>query len=321
MPRIMIVDDDATIQMELAEYLTHMDYTVVGTAETGEGAIEMARETDPDLILMDVNLAGEMNGISAAQKIKEEMDIPIVFISGYGDPEYIEQAKEIEPFGYVMKPFDEKEIRAFIEIGLHKKAMELKLKKTNEQLEQTNHDLKQEIMERKQTEEALKESDSFFSQIFEQSTTSTGLYNPDGTINSVNNEFCKMFGVEEKVIINAGYNVFKDQATMDAGVTPLLREVFDEKKAKNWETIFDIDVASASTGMPTSRTGKIFIKVFGYPVLNRNGNLEYVVLQHYDITERKHLEEQVKQKLIALTQPEVEIGDLSLHDILGVDIL
>ena len=204
MPRIMIVDDDATIQMELAEYLTHMDYTVVGTAETGEGAIEMARETDPDLILMDVNLAGEMNGISAAQKIKEEMDIPIVFISGYGDPEYIEQAKEIEPFGYVMKPFDEKEIRAFIEIALHKKAMELKLKKTNEQLEQTNHDLKQEIMERKQTEEALKESDSFFSQIFEQSTTSTGLYNPDGTINSVNNEFCKMFGVEEKVIINAG---------------------------------------------------------------------------------------------------------------------
>ena len=122
------------------------------------------------------------------------------------------------------------------------------------------------ITERKRAEEALRESESFFSQIFEQSTTSTCLYNPDGTINSVNNEFCKMFGVEEKVIINAGYNVFKDQATMDAGVTPLLREVFDEKKAKNWETIFDLDVASASTGMPASRTGKIFIKVFGYPI-------------------------------------------------------
>ena len=113
MPKIMIVDDDATIQMELEEYLTHLDYTVVGTADTGESAIEMARETDPDLILMDVNLPGEMNGIEAAEKIKAELDIPIIFISGYGDPEYIEKAKEIEPFGYVMKPFDEEEIRAF----------------------------------------------------------------------------------------------------------------------------------------------------------------------------------------------------------------
>ena len=178
-----------------------------------------------------------------------------------------------------------------------------------------------DISDRKRMEDALKEREFLFSQMFEQSTTNTCLYNPDGTINRVNKEFCKMFGVEEKVIINAGYNVFEDQATINAGVIPLLRDIFDEKKTNTWETIFDIGVASASTGTPTSRTGKIFIKVFGYPVLNRNGNLEYVVLQHYDITERKHLEEQVKQKLIALTQPEVEIGDLSLHDILGVDTL
>ena len=87
MPKIMIVDDDSTIQMELEEYLAHMDYTVVGTADTGEGAIEMAREMKPDLVLMDINLPGEMDGISAAQKIKEEMDVAVVFITGFGDPE------------------------------------------------------------------------------------------------------------------------------------------------------------------------------------------------------------------------------------------
>ncbi len=146
-----------------------------------------------------------------------------------------------------------------------------------------------------QAEDSLRESESFFSQMFEQSTTSTCLYNPDGTINRVNKEFCKMFGVEEKVIINAGYNVFEDQATIDAGAIPLLRDIFDEKKNKNWETIFDIDVASASTETPTSRSGKIFLEVFGYPVLNRKGNLEYVVLQHYDITERKRTEEVLRE--------------------------
>ena len=151
------------------------------------------------------------------------------------------------------------------------------------------------IAERMRADEALKESESFFSQMFEQSTTSMCLYNPDGTINRVNNEFREMFGVEENVIINAGYNVFKDQATIDAGVIPLLREIFDEKKANNWETIFDIDVASASTGTPTSRAGKIFLEVFGYPVLNREGSLEYVLLQHYDITERKQAEEALRE--------------------------
>ena len=180
-----------------------------------------------------------------------------------------------------------------------------------------------DITERKRTEEALKERESLFSQMFEQSTTSMCLYNPDGTINRVNNEFCKMFGVEEKVIIDAGYNVFKDQAAIDGGIIPFLRDIFEERKRQHWETNFDIDVASASTGTPTSRTGKIFIEVFGYPILNQEGDLEYVVLQHYDITERKQSEaalreseKTVRKKLQAILEPEGDFGDLNLADII-----
>ncbi len=143
MPKIMIVDDDATIQMELEEYLHHMEHTVVGTADTGAGSIEMAREKKPDLILMDINLPGEMDGISAALKIKEEMDVAVVFITGFGDPEYIERAKRVEPFGYVMKPFDEQEINGVIEIALYKKEMEFKLKAAHDELEQRVKDEKQ----------------------------------------------------------------------------------------------------------------------------------------------------------------------------------
>jgi two-component system, cell cycle sensor histidine kinase and response regulator CckA len=92
----------------------------------------MALDLRPDIILMDVVMPGEMNGIDAAEKIKSECNIPIIFISGYGEPEHIEKAKMIGPFGYVMKPFDEKEVRAFIEIALHKKKMEEALRKSED---------------------------------------------------------------------------------------------------------------------------------------------------------------------------------------------
>jgi PAS domain S-box-containing protein len=138
----------------------------------------------------------------------------------------------------------------------------------------------------------LQESEFLFSQMFEQTTTSMCLYNPDGTIYKVNNAFCKLFGVEKQVIIDAGYNVFEDQAVIDTKIVPLLREIFDEKKTQTWKINFDIDVASESTRTPTYRKGKIFLEVFGYPILNSKGGLEYVVLQHFDITKRKQMEKE-----------------------------
>ena len=168
MPRIMIADDDVTIQMELEEYLDHMNYNVVGVADNGDMAVTMARDLKPDLILMDVVMPGGIDGISAAQEIKEELDAAVVFITGFGDPEYIERAKLVEPFGYVMKPFDEKEISAAVEIALYKRETELKLIKAHEDLERANLILHEEIATRKKTERAARESEKLYRNIFEK---------------------------------------------------------------------------------------------------------------------------------------------------------
>ena len=141
----------------------------------------------------------------------------------------------------------------------------------------------------------LLKTESLFLQMFYRSTTSMCLYNPEGTIIKANTEFCKMFGVEEKAIISAGYNVFKDQAAIDAGIIPFLKDIFDRKKTKSWEIAFNIDSASKSTETPTSKAGTIFLKASGYPVLNHKGSVEYVVLQHYDITEHKIAEEALQK--------------------------
>jgi len=159
----------------------------------------------------------------------------------------------------------------------------------------TYEKLEQRIQELEQAKQVLQKTEVLFLQMFYRSTTSMCLYNPEGTIIKVNYEFCKMFGVEEKAIISANYNVFKDQATIEAGIIPFLRDIFDKKKTQSWEINFNIDSASKSTEMTTSKTGKIFLKVSGYPVLNHKGIIEYVVLQHYDITERKLAEEALKK--------------------------
>ena len=106
------------------------------------------------------------------------MGTPIVFISGYGDPEYIEAAKEIAPFGYVMKPFDEREVHAFLEIALSRKKLELELEKYHKQLEQTNLGLKNEVAARKQTETELRESRKLYRDIFEKNNAMKWLVDP-----------------------------------------------------------------------------------------------------------------------------------------------
>ena len=135
MASILIVDDEWTTRLELDEMLTSAGYQVAGKAETGQQAVEMAAELAPDLILMDIVMPGDMDGISAAEKIKADSNIPIVFLSGYGDPEFVERAKRVEPFGYVMKPFDEAEVRAFVEIALYKSKIEKELEAAHRKLE------------------------------------------------------------------------------------------------------------------------------------------------------------------------------------------
>jgi len=128
--KILITDDEAYISTQLKERLTMMGHEVVGRASSGESSIEMAKNLCPDLVLMDIVMPGKLDGIAAAEIIKKEQDIPVLFMTGYADDQLIERAKQVEPYGYILKPFQEKEIKASIEIALHKKEMERLLYKS-----------------------------------------------------------------------------------------------------------------------------------------------------------------------------------------------
>ncbi|MBU1065383.1 PAS domain S-box protein [bacterium] len=116
----------------MEEHLVSMGYEVLGSATSGEEAIDLARRLRPDIILMDIVMPGKLDGIDASERIKAELNIPVIFLTAYADDKFVNRAKNTEPFGYILKPFQEKEIKAAIEIAIYKKSIEQQLRESEE---------------------------------------------------------------------------------------------------------------------------------------------------------------------------------------------
>lgn len=129
-PRILVVEDGLIMARDIERRLMTMGYQVGGVATTGEDAVKKAIDCSPDLILMDVHLKGEIDGIQAAAQIRARADIPIVYVTAYSDEATLRRARMTEPFGYVLKPFEERELRTMIEIALYRHAMDSRLRES-----------------------------------------------------------------------------------------------------------------------------------------------------------------------------------------------
>lgn len=122
--KILIVEDESIVSMGLKQDLKKIGINVSGIASTGKQAIKQAEKTNPDLILMDIKLKGKMDGIQAAEKIVEKYDIPIIYLTAYGDNKTLQRAKITEPYGYIIKPYKERDLKVSIEMALYKKQIE-----------------------------------------------------------------------------------------------------------------------------------------------------------------------------------------------------
>lgn len=130
--RILVVEDENIIAMDIQSRLERLGYTVPATASCGAEAIRKAGEIHPDLVLMDIVLEGEIDGIEAAEQIKVQFDIPVVYLTAYADESTLQRAKITESYGYILKPFEARDLHANIEMALYKHRMERKLKESEE---------------------------------------------------------------------------------------------------------------------------------------------------------------------------------------------
>ena len=177
--RVMIVEDEVLIAADIMSRLKLMGYNVVANVTSGEKAVEQAVQTRPDLVLMDIVLAGDMDGIQASESIQDRVgDIPVVFLTAYADKDRLKRAKRINPFGYLLKPFQERDLAITMEMALFAAKAE---------------------EERKRAVEALRVSEDRFKLFMNHLPGAAWIKDPDGRTVFGNDFFYKManLSVEE----------------------------------------------------------------------------------------------------------------------------
>ncbi len=179
MTKIMIVEDEGIIALSIRKKLEHLGYEVPIMVNTGEDALEQAAKNRPDLALLDIRLGDGMDGIETATKLRERLGIPIIYLTANVDDETIQRAKITEPYGYLIKPFEEIELPTAIEMALYKHKLEQEINRQRNQLEQlveertaeltqANQQLQAEIESRKEAQQQLLLSHGQLEKAYEQ---------------------------------------------------------------------------------------------------------------------------------------------------------
>jgi CheY-like chemotaxis protein len=132
---ILIVEDENIIANDIKMALEKFGYNVIDIVRSGELAIQMVEETNPDLVLVDIKLEGKLDGIEIAGTIQEEYNLPVILITAYSNRRMIDEAKMKAPYGYITKPFEDKELYSSIEIALHKSQHDIALKDAKRKIE------------------------------------------------------------------------------------------------------------------------------------------------------------------------------------------
>ncbi|WP_375492601.1 ATP-binding protein [uncultured Nostoc sp.] len=261
--RILVVEDEVIVARTIASQLSQLGYIVTGTASSGKVAIAKASETQPELVLMDIILKGEMDGIATAIQIRQQLDVPVIYLTAYGDEHTLERAKITQPFGYIVKPFTTKDLRIAIEIGLLKHQLERELRENRDQLATLLNSMSDAVIAANEQGRV-----TFMNPAAE---ALTGWQQKD----ALGNEAAKIFHIVDEVT----------ETTLESPVTKVLREQ-------------QVVYLGEFTSLITKNGKRVPIGDSASPLKGRPDQINGVVVVFWDLSERRQtkLLEQALQK-------------------------
>ncbi|MCU0848402.1 MAG: diguanylate cyclase [Spirochaetes bacterium] len=266
--RFMIVEDEGIVARDIKHILEENGHDITGIAYSADEAIHRIEHDRPDMILMDIMLNGEINGIDASRLISEKFEIPVVFVTAYSDKPLIEKAKKISTYGYILKPLKKKELEITVEMGLARLELEKKLK---------------------EKERMLRHSEEKFRTVFESSPIGLALYSDNWDLINANRSLMDLFGAESLEEL-MDYRLLTD---------PDVIHIFKEKLASGEqfriEIPFDFELQNTGWNKP-SKNGMIFLEIL-VKTVKSDGNWAYngFLIQIQDVTDRKEHEENLRE--------------------------
>ncbi len=294
---MLIVEDEAIVAEDIRNSLQGLGYTISAVVSSGKEAIAKIEEDRPDLVLMDIVLKGDMDGIEAASQIHSSFNIPVVYLTAFTDEKTLERAKLTEPFGYIVKPFDDRELHSIIEMAIYKYDMESR----------------------------LKESESWLFTILRSIGDAVVVADAEGNIQFMNDIACYLTGWKrEEGIGKTLVDIFNivDEKTRKKAENPVTRVIREGKV-----------VGLANHTLLIARDGtEIPIDDSAAPIKDEDGNIMGVVLVFHDIIERKKAEEKLKKSekryrflyeyaLSGLYRSRISDGKILLANKISADIL
>jgi PAS domain S-box-containing protein len=144
--RILVVEDENITALSIKKMLQDLGYVVTALVSSGEAALRYTAETQPDLVLMDIKLQGNMDGVAAAERIRAQFNIPVIYLTAFADEVTLQRAKVTKPYGYLLKPFEERELHNAIEVGLYQHQTERKLQESERWLAATLNSIREGVV-------------------------------------------------------------------------------------------------------------------------------------------------------------------------------
>ena len=269
--KILVVEDNAAIALDLSWQLETLGYDVVGTASSGEEALEQIVRSRPDAVLMDIRLSGGMDGIETAARIPETISPAVIYLTGSSEEATLKRARETQPYGYLLKPFSERELHATIQIALERRRAAEMLRMTERRLEAANAALQAEVAARIQSEQQIRRERDTAQSYLDVAGVMILSLNDDGVVTLINRRGCAILGydgptdilgrnwidcfvaAEGREIERGRFDTFKDrqETALDLEESPILTKDGHERIIA-WRTKIVTDADGAFRGTLSS---------------------------------------------------------------------